>query len=145
MELPAWFRDLPPGTTVLIALFAVFVGLTALSMVLGIVFAGIALGLEFGSLTLGILTALFGLAIVVVPFIAALKVLSNGGNDVDSTDEESDPVEALRAQYVAGELDEETFEQRLTALLDDHGRDGEPDKTSAIATDEERSLLEDHD
>lgn len=119
MELPAQFRDLPPWATALGALLAALVVLTGLSMVLGVVFAGIAVGVELGSPLLGALAALVGLSIVVVPAVAIYLAYSGGDaeGDRDEDTRAEDPVDALRERYVAGEIDEETFERRMDELL----------------------------
>lgn len=123
MELPAWFRDLPTWATVLSVLLGALVAMTALSMVLGVVFAGIAIGVELGSLTLGIVAALLGLATLLVPAVVAFLVLSSDDENDEST-EESVPIETLHQRYANGEIDEETFEDRLDALLEEQGGDG---------------------
>ncbi|WP_323172174.1 SHOCT domain-containing protein [Natrialba sp. PRR66] len=123
MDLPDRFRDLPAWAAVLASVLGLLVVLTGLSMVLGIVFAGIAVGMELGSPMLGVLAALLGLAIVTVPTIAVVLALRggederDGGHDARSDDASDDRVATLRERYMAGEIDDETFEQRIDELL----------------------------
>ncbi|MDJ1430982.1 SHOCT domain-containing protein [Halostagnicola sp. A-GB9-2] len=126
MELPTWFRDLPTWATVLSVLLGALVVMTGLSMVLGVVFAGIALGVELGSIALGVVVALFGLAILLVPAVVAFMVLSSDDedNEDDESTEKADPIETLQQRYANGEIDEETFEARLDALLEEQDEDG---------------------
>lgn len=117
MESISAFRDLPSWATVLGGLLAALVAMTVLSMIVGVVFAGIALGIELGSATVGIAAVLLGLAMVLVPIAVGATMLRQ--SDDESVDEPADPVESLRTQYVDGELDEQTFERRLDALLEE--------------------------
>ena len=117
MESISAFRDLPSWATVLGGLLAALVAMTVLSMIVGVVFAGIALGIELGSATVGIAAVLLGLAMVLVPIAVGATMLRQ--SDDESVGEPTDPVESLRTQYVDGELDEQTFERRLDALLEE--------------------------
>ncbi|ELZ04214.1 SHOCT domain-containing protein [Natrialba aegyptia] len=123
MDLPDRFRDLPAWAAVLASVLGLMVVLTGLSMVLGIVFAGIAVGMELGSPMLGVLAALLGLAIVTVPTIAVVLALRggederDGGHGARSDDASDGRVATLRERYMAGEIDDETFERRVDELL----------------------------
>ncbi|WP_252700058.1 SHOCT domain-containing protein [Natronosalvus vescus] len=113
MKQPEWFRSLPTWARVIGGLLGLLVVMTGLSMVLGVVFAGIALGLEFGSVTLGLLAAVVGLVLVLVPTAALVMIRTGDDRGVDAGDE----VETLKERYLAGEIDEATFERRVTELL----------------------------
>ena len=122
-SLTAGFDDLPSWATILAVLLGLLVALTAVSTVLGVVFAGIAVGAELGSLTVGVVAALFGLAVITVP-VAAIWVALSGDDDAETdrkepnaTHESSGAIDRLRDRYVAGEIDEDTFERRLDELL----------------------------
>ncbi|WIV65712.1 SHOCT domain-containing protein [Natrialbaceae archaeon AArc-T1-2] len=122
MEAPAWLRDLPPWAAVVSALLGILVILTGISMVLGVVFAGIAVGIELGSVTLGVIAALVGLLIVLGPVLAF--IIAFIGNDEGSREDdphtddwEQDAVSEIKEQYLAGEIDEDTFEQRIDEML----------------------------
>jgi len=122
-SLTEGFDDLPSWATVLAVLLGLLVALTAVSTILGAVFAGIAVGVELGSLTVGVVAALFGLAVVTVP-VAAIWMALSRDDDAEAerevpnaSHESSGAIDRLRDRYVAGEIDEETFERRLDELL----------------------------
>ncbi|MFP8955202.1 SHOCT domain-containing protein [Natrialbaceae archaeon A-CW3] len=118
MKQPDWFRSLPTWARILGGLLGLLVVMTGLSMVLGVVFAGIALGLEFGSVTLGLLAALVGLVLVLVPTVALVMIFTGDDRGADAGDD-ADPIETLKERYLAGEIDEGTFERRVDELLAD--------------------------
>lgn len=144
MALPDWFRELPPWATVLTILVGALVGLTALSMLLGVVFAGVAVAVELGSVAAGAAAAFVGLAVLIVPIVLAYVLLSNGSEDESTldggksrpADESDDPIEVLRQRYLAGEIDEETFERQLERLVDPGRRAREADRTTDEKIDE---------
>ena len=139
MESISAFRDLPSWATVLGGLLAALVAMTVLSMIVGVVFAGIALGIELGSATVGIAAVLLGLAMVLVPIAVGATMLRQ--SDDESVDEPADPVESLRTQYVDGELDEQTFERRLDALLEESNAELSSNRRMR----DDRTLLEERD
>ena len=139
MESISAFRDLPSWATVLGGLLAALVAMTVLSMIVGVVFAGIALGIELGSATVGIAAVLLGLAMVLVPIAVGATMLRQ--SDDESVGEPTDPVESLRTQYVDGELDEQTFERRLDALLEESNAELSSNRRMR----DDRTLLEERD
>ena len=114
MDLPDEFRDLPPWAATLVTVLGVLV---VVSFGLGVLSAGIAIGIELGSPTAGVLAVLGGLALVVVPTVVLVRARV-AAPDLETVDESAGPVEELRQQYVVGDLDETTFENRLEELLD---------------------------
>ncbi|WP_254768996.1 SHOCT domain-containing protein [Salinilacihabitans rarus] len=143
MGLPSWFHEQPPWAAGLSGLLGLLVALTGLSMLLGVVFAAVAVGNELGSVAIGIVVGVVGLAVVLAPFVVAAIVLSRderGRSDVGPDGE----VAALRERYLAGELDEETLERRLDALLDETEQEtGLGD--SAAAPSRDRTASEEQD
>lgn len=84
----------------------------------------------------------FGFA-VVLPIVAILLGDSGDGSDeVDRRDpdvrrraSEDDPLETLRDRYARGEIDEETFERRLEALLETETPEGARERVERRARD----------
>lgn len=138
------FDDLPSWVAAIAALLGLLVALTAVSTVLGVVFAGIAVGVELGSLIVGVAAALFGLAVVTVPVVAVWMALSGDDDEAERNEstanhESSDAVDQLRNRYVAGEIDEKTFERELDELLaSDQNRQRGPETETEPKTDPER-------
>lgn len=119
MALAGWFNDLPPWATVVPILIGLVVVMTVASMALGVVFAAIAVGVETGSTLVGLLAGTLGIAVIVGPLIAFAWMLTGSESDEAAEGEETDIVDDLREQYVAGKIDEETFERRIEGFLDD--------------------------
>lgn len=97
----------------------------------GIVAAGIAIGVELGSATAGVIAVVGALALVLgatVALVWAAREDDTGDErrtDTPRTDRHPDQVERLKRRYLAGEIDEATFEERVETLLGGESDAGE--------------------
>ena len=102
---------------------AVVVGLFVASTVLGIAFTSVVIAVELGSVVAGLLAVIGALLLVASPLPAVGFALQNQSSRTGYTTaqrrEDNDAVTTLKEQYVAGEIDEATFEQRLSDRLED--------------------------
>lgn len=114
------FRGLPLWMVLLLAAGVALVGVSTL---LGVVFAGIAIGIELGSATVGVLAVLGGLFLFMIPLMAGVYLWVSGSERAETEESEQsetsdNAVEALKERYIAGEIDEETFEALVVDRLD---------------------------
>ncbi|WP_276273166.1 SHOCT domain-containing protein [Haloarcula litorea] len=131
-----WFPSLPSPVRArlreAVALLPVFVALSTLFVAVLQVINGLPAESVAETLAVGLLLATPVTALLVWPTPAAVPDLSLGSGQPASDDADG-PVAALRDRYARGEIDRETFEERLDDLLATEDALGEADED---ATDE---------
>ena len=105
--------------------------------------AGLLTGLSVGWMA-GIVVFLVGwfLLVPVLPIVYMLVRTRGRDRAVPDFERDRSPVEALKRQYAAGEIDETTFERRLERLLERDSPDGEDSVAAGLGDGERESEVD---